>query len=106
MTDKLSPARRSANMSKIRSKDSEPELVVRRLAFKLGYRFRLHGAKLPGKPDLVFAGRKKVIFVHGCFWHQHEGCREGRVPESNTAYWAPKLQRNIQRDAEAQSALR
>jgi DNA mismatch endonuclease (patch repair protein) len=106
MTDKLSPARRSANMSKIRSTDSAPELKVRRLAFKLGYRYRLHRADLPGKPDLVFAGLKKVIFVHGCFWHQHKDCREGRVPGSNKAYWTSKLQRNVRRDVEAQSALK
>ena len=106
MTDKLSPPRRSANMSKIRSKNSVPELAVRRLAFKLGFRYRLHATNLPSKPDLVFAGRRKVIFVHGCFWHQHQGCREGRVPGSNTRYWAPKLQRNVTRDADAQAALR
>jgi DNA mismatch endonuclease (patch repair protein) len=106
MTDKLSPARRSANMSKIRSKNSAPEMLVRRLVFKLGYRYRLHAAKLPGKPDLVFPSRKKAIFVHGCFWHQHPQCREGRAPGSNTGYWTPKLQRNVQRDDQAQKALR
>ena len=106
MTDKLSPARRSANMGKIRSKDSAPELVVRRIAFRLGYRYRLHTAKLPGKPDLVFPARRKVIFVHGCFWHQHKGCREGRPPGSNTGYWAPKLKRNVERDADSEAQLR
>src|SRR5437764_15346089 len=106
MADKLSPARRSANMARIRSKDSAQEMVVRRLVFSLGYRYRLHAAKLPGKPDMVFASRRKVIFVHGCFWHQHQACREGRAPGSNTGYWTPKLQRNVRRDAEAQAALR
>ena len=106
MTDLLSRSRRSANMSKIRSKDSAPEMLVRRLAFRLGYRYRLHAANLPGKPDLVFPGRKKVIFVHGCFWHQHRDCAEGRLPRSNTDYWVPKLTRNVQRDAESRARLR
>lgn len=105
MTDSLSPVRRSANMSKIRSRDSVPELIVRRLVFKLGYRYRLHASKLPGKPDIVFPGRKKVIFVHGCFWHQHPACREGRMPGSNTGYWIPKLRGNVQRDARARREL-
>jgi DNA mismatch endonuclease, patch repair protein len=106
MTDTLSPERRSANMSKIRSTDSVPEMLVRRLAFRLGYRYRLHAANLPGKPDLVFPARRKVVFVHGCFWHQHQSCQEGRVPRSNTGYWAPKLERNVQRDAESRARLR
>lgn len=103
--DKLSPERRSANMSRIRSKDSVPEMVVRRLAFSLGFRFRLHRADLPGKPDLVFPGLKKVIFVHGCFWHQHQACREGRPPRSNPGYWHTKLGRNVLRDAESRAKL-
>lgn len=98
MADKLTPARRSANMRAIRSKDMKPELLVRKLVHSLGYRFRLHRKDLPGKPDLVFLGRRKVIFVHGCFWHQHAGCREGRIPGSNQDYWRPKLERNQQRD--------
>ena len=106
MTDKLSPARRSANMSRIRSKDSTPEMLVRRLVFKLGYRYRLHRANLPGKPDLVFPSRKKAVFVHGCFWHQHQGCREGRTPGSNETYWGPKLQRNVDRDRQHEAELR
>ncbi len=106
MTDKLTPARRSENMRRIRSKGSAPELAVRKAAFAMGYRFRLHRRDLPGKPDLVFPGRRKVVFVHGCFWHQHEECREGRPPGSNRAYWIPKLERNQQRDCEAQDALR
>ncbi len=103
--DKLSAERRSANMRQIRSKDTNPELVLRRLLHRLGYRFRLHCKDLPGKPDLVFPARRKVIFVHGCFWHQHSGCREGRVPGTRLEYWAPKLARNQQRDQAAQSAL-
>jgi DNA mismatch endonuclease, patch repair protein len=103
--DKLSAERRSANMRQVRSKDTNPELVLRRLLHRLGYRFRLHCKDLPGKPDLVFPARRKVIFVHGCFWHQHSGCREGRVPGTRLEYWAPKLARNQQRDQAAQSAL-
>lgn len=96
--DKLTPDRRSANMRAIRSKGMKPELAVRRLAHRLGYRFRLHRKDLPGKPDLAFIGRSKAVFVHGCFWHQHRECREGRPPKSNHEYWGLKLARNIQRD--------
>jgi DNA mismatch endonuclease (patch repair protein) len=104
--DKLTPERRSANMARIRSKDTSPEIILRKLVHGLGYRFRLHRKDLPGKPDLVFPSRKKVIFVHGCFWHQHPGCREGRVPGSRLEYWGPKLLRNQQRDTGAQAALK
>jgi DNA mismatch endonuclease (patch repair protein) len=103
--DKLTPERRSANMRAIRSKDMKPEMLVRRLVHGLGYGFRLHRKDLPGKPDLAFIGRKKAIFVHGCFWHQHAGCREGRSPNSNLEYWGPKLQRNVERDRKAVEAL-
>ena len=104
--DKLSAQRRSANMRQIRSKDTSPELLLRRLIHGLGYRFRLHRKDLPGNPDIVFPARRKVIFVHGCFWHQHQLCREGRVPNSRLEYWGPKLRRNQERDALAQSSLR
>ncbi len=90
--------RRSDNMRKIRSKDTKPEVRIRKLLFGLGYRFRLHRKDLPGKPDIVFTGRKRVIFVHGCFWHQHQECREGRLPGSRQEYWIPKLKNNISRD--------
>lgn len=103
--DKLSPERRSANMARIRSRDTSPELVLRKLIHGLGYRFRLHRKDLPGKPDLVFPSRRKVIFMHGCFWHQHPECREGRVPGSRPEYWVPKLRRNQERDAASQSEL-
>lgn len=98
--DKLTPERRSQNMRRIKSKDTRPELQVRRLTHKLGYRYRLHRKSLPGKPDLVFPKRRKVIFVHGCFWHQHGAtdCPITRKPLSNQAYWLPKLERTIQRD--------
>lgn len=104
--DKLSKERRSANMSRIRSKDTCPEITLRKLIHGLGYRFRLHRRDLPGKPDLAFPSQKKAIFVHGCFWHQHPGCREGRVPGSRLEYWVPKLSRNQQRDKAVQAALK
>ena len=85
-------------MRRIRSRDSRPELVVRRLLFRLGYRYRLSVRQLPGRPDIVFSKRRKVIFVHGCFWHAHQGCRLSHQPASNTAYWSGKLERNVARD--------
>lgn len=97
--DKVSPEQRSDNMRKIRSKGTKPELIVRRLTYAMGYRYRLHYGKLPGKPDMVFPGRRKVIFVHGCFWHQHEECSSGRTPKSHIEYWGPKLKKNRNRDA-------
>ena len=106
MTDKLDAARRSSNMSAIRSTHTGPEKTVRRLVYALGHRYRLHGKHLPGKPDLVFGPRRKAIFVHGCFWHQHQGCADGRLPQSNSGYWHPKLTRNVARDAEHLAALR
>ncbi|CAN5317352.1 very short patch repair endonuclease [soil metagenome] len=95
-------------MSAIRSKDMKPEMVVRRLVYSLGYRYRLHRKDLPGKPDLVFGPRKRVIFVHGCFWHQHarEACLDGRAPKSNTGYWSPKLAGNVSRDKRNIAALK
>ncbi len=92
-------------MRRIRDRNTTPEMVVRRLTHRLGYRFRLHRVDLPGKPDLVFPVRRKVIFVHGCFWHQHPGCRRSHTPRSNTDYWKPKLARNIARDKQRQSQL-
>lgn len=89
---------RGENMRRIRSKDTAPEITVRRLVYAMGYRYRLHRRDIPGKPDIAFLSQRKVIFIHGCFWHQHLGCRQGRLPKSNTDYWLPKLQRNIERD--------
>ncbi len=88
-------------MAAIRSKDMKPELAVRKLAHGLGFRFRLHRKDLPGKPDIVFPKYKAIIFVHGCFWHQHPlaGCLDGKQPKSNSGYWTPKLARNVERDA-------
>lgn len=106
--DKLSKAARSENMRRIRSKGMKPELAVRRLVHGLGYRYRLHRRDLPGKPDLVFGTRRKVIFVHGCFWHSHENpaCPDGRMPGTNQDYWLPKLKRNRERDTANLAALR
>ena len=94
-------------MARIRSKDMKPELLVRRLVHSLGYRYRLHRKDLPGKPDLVFGPRRKVIFVHGCFWHLHPdpNCIDARLPKSNTEYWKPKLLRNVERDKQHAKAL-
>lgn len=104
--DKLTKEARSENMRRIKSKGMKPELMVRSLVHKMGYRFRLHRKDLPGKPDLVFGPKKKVIFVHGCFWHGHGiGCPDARQPKSNQTYWSPKLLRNKERDASHVAAL-
>ena len=104
--DKVTPEERSRQMSLVRSKDTKPEMVVRKLTHSLGYRYRLHYRSLPGTPDLVFPRRNKVIFVHGCFWHQHEGCKASGKPKSNTAFWEAKLEGNRSRDALNQDRLR
>ena len=106
--DKISAERRSDNMRRIRSKDTRVELRVRRLIHGMGYRYRLHNRTLPGKPDLVFPRRSKAIFIHGCFWHQHDdpACLDGRRPKSNSGYWELKLDRNKSRDVTNQSKLR
>jgi len=105
MTDRISGERRSANMRAVRAKDTRPELIVRRLAHGMGYRYRLHDRRLPGTPDLVFPSRRSVIFVHGCFWHRHEGCLRASEPRSNVGFWRPKLARNAARDKEQLRAL-
>jgi len=106
MSDVHSPEQRSFNMSRIRSKDTKPELVVRSLVHQLGYRFRLHVQDLPGKPDLVLPAHRKVIFVHGCFWHMHQ-CRYGRVsPATNAEFWSSKRQSNVSRDQRNRRQLR
>ncbi|AWY57532.1 very short patch repair endonuclease [Burkholderia thailandensis] len=103
--DTLTARERSERMSRIKGKNTKPELAVRRLVHRMGYRYRLHGQGLPGKPDLVFAGRRKVVFVHGCFWHRHEGCRLARLPKSKLDFWLPKLEANAARDKEAERKL-
>ena len=106
MADRISKARRSANMRNIRAKNTVPELAVRRLVYGLGFRYRLHSAELPGKPDLVFSRLKKVVEVRGCFWHQHKGCRDSHVPKSRRDYWVPKLAKNTRRDKTNERKLR
>lgn len=103
--DIISPARRSVLMSRIRGKDTKPEVLVRRAAHALGYRFRLHRRDLPGSPDLVFPRLRKVIFVHGCFWHRHAACRYAYVPKSNADFWASKFASNVRRDSQAMRSL-
>lgn len=103
--DPLTQAERSKRMSRIRNADTKPEMIVRRLVYGIGYRYRLHVRDLPGNPDLVFRPRKMVIFVHGCFWHQH-GCRQYRQPRTKRAFWDPKLARNKARDMEVRKHLR
>lgn len=101
----IDSAARSRIMRSIRKKDTKAELTVRRAVHALGYRFRLHRSDLPGSPDLVLPRHRKVIFVNGCFWHQHPGCPKGTVPRKRLGYWAPKLQRNVARDARALADL-
>lgn len=104
--DRLSCAARSANMSRIRSAGTSPETRVETLLRALGYRFKTHASELPGKPDIVFGRRRKIVFVHGCFWHQHRGCVDGRVPASRKSYWNLKLEGNVARDKKTRAALR
>ena len=106
MTDNLTPEQRKRNMSRIRSKDTRPEAIVRSIVHGMGYRYRLHYSKLPSKPDLVLPRHKKIIFVHGCFWHMHS-CRYGRVrPKTNVDYWQRKRINNVVRDKESIASLR
>lgn len=104
--DRLTKERRSWNMGRIRSKDTAPEIRVRGILHRLGYRFRLHSKRLPGRPDIVLPKWRHVIFVHGCFWHRHEACRFCYTPKSRTEFWAAKFQGTIERDRAAEEALR
>ena len=106
MTDVLSVGQRSRNMQAIKAKNTKPEIAVRRIAHSLGYRYQLHRRDLPGSPDLVFPSSRRIIFVHGCFWHCHKSCSRAYVPQSNMDYWLPKLARNVQRDKEAVRTLK
>ena len=106
MADHLSRKKRSANMAAIHSKDTSPELAVRKMVHGLGYRYRLHDPKLPGKPDLVFPSRKKVLFVHGCFWHCHTRCKRATIPKTRADFWQKKLASNIERDRRNRRELR
>lgn len=98
LTDILTKSDRSILMSRIKSKDTNPEIVVRKILTRLGYRYRIHRKDIPGTPDIAFIGLKKVIFIHGCFWHRHVGCKYAYVPKSNVARWNKKFKENIDRD--------
>lgn len=105
MTDVVEHAIRSRMMAGIRSKNTKPEIVVRKALFAAGFRFRLHWSGLPGRPDIVLPGRRIAIFVHGCFWHMHEGCKNAKLPSSRAEFWREKLGRNVERDSECINAL-
>lgn len=105
MADFLSPDERSERMSRIRSKDTVPELALRKILHRFGLRYRLGGAGLPGKPDLVFPRYRSVVFVHGCFWHRHKGCKIASVPKSNVGFWTAKFEKNVARDARVAQEL-
>ncbi|KIX14534.1 very short patch repair endonuclease [Dethiosulfatarculus sandiegensis] len=105
MADNLTQKQRKLTMQRVKSKDTSPEMKVRRLIHGMGYRYRLHCKELPGKPDLVFPRLKKIIFVHGCFWHRHNGCKYAKIPQTNQDYWLPKLAGNETRDLTNQKKL-
>lgn len=104
--DTISKERRSWNMSRIKSGHTKPEKTVRSLLYKMGCRFRLHYKKLPGRPDIVLPKYKTVIFVHGCFWHRHKGCKDATMPKSNICFWQKKLSGNVARDRKKQRELK
>ena len=106
MTDFVSTNERSERMSRIRSQNTKPELALRILLHGMGLRYRLGGASLPGRPDLVFPRHGAIIFVHGCFWHRHPGCKVATTPKSNAAFWEEKFRRNVERDARVVATLR
>jgi DNA mismatch endonuclease (patch repair protein) len=103
--DHVTQEKRSWLMSRVSSKNTKPEIAVRRLLHSLGYRFRIHYKSLRGTPDIVFTKRKKIVFIHGCFWHGHDGCRYAKLPASRTAFWAEKMARNRERDQQVYEAL-
>ena len=104
MTDHVGTRTRSEIMAKVRSRDTEPEMEVRRALHRAGHRFRIHRSDLPGRPDLLFPRHKIALFVHGCFWHWH-GCKRSRMPKSNTEYWTAKIERNVNRDRRTRCEL-
>ena len=106
MTDIFDPGKRSEIMSRIRGRDTRPELIVRRIAHGLGFRFRLHRKDLPGRPDIVFPRHQAVIVVHGCFWHRHPGCKRASSPKTRVRYWQNKFEDNVVRDRRNETALR
>lgn len=106
MVDRLSKEKRSWNMSRIKCKDTKPELAVRSLLHRMGYRFRLHKKDLPGKPDIVLPKYKTVIFVHGCYWHRHKGCKYAYNPKSKVDFWQKKFDGNVERDKKKRIELK
>ncbi len=106
MTDVYNRTKRSEIMARVRATGTKPELIVRQVAHRLGYRFRLHRRDLPGRPDVVFPRWRRVVLVHGCFWHGHKGCAKAKRPATNREFWNQKLTRNVERDRENAAALR
>jgi DNA mismatch endonuclease, patch repair protein len=106
VTDHVDREKRSLIMAAVHSQDTKPELAVRKIVHRLGYRYRLHDPKLPGRPDLVFALRRKAIFVHGCFWHRHTGCRYTTTPKTRTVFWEAKFSSNVSRDRRTRHELK
>lgn len=105
MAERLTKAERSQQMARVRSSDTKPELTLRSALHRLGFRFRLHRKNLPGTPDIVMPGRMTAIFVNGCFWHRHEGCKRATLPSTRSEFWSAKLQKNVERDALATEQL-
>ena len=105
MSDKLTKEQRSWNMSRIKGKDTGIEVTVRKRLFSYGYRYRKNDKRLPGKPDIVFPKYKTVVFIHGCFWHMHSGCKIARIPKSNTEFWMNKLNHNVDKDRQNKQLL-
>ena len=106
MTDVFDPEKRTEIMSRVRGRDTKPELIVRRIAHGLGFRFRLHREDLPGRPDIVFPRHRAVIAVHGCFWHRHPGCKHASSPKTRERYWQDKFKANVVRDRRNETGLR
>ncbi len=106
MADRIPPEHRSWNMSRIRGRDTKPEVLVRSLLHRMGYRFRLHRTDLPGKPDIVLPKYRTIVLVHGCFWHRHRNCRFAYTPKSRMEFWNAKFARNVERDLDVRRQLR
>ena len=106
MTDSISKEKRSWNMSRVRNKNTKPEILVRRLLHRAGFRYRLHKSGLPGRPDVVMSKYKTVIFVNGCFWHRHKNCKDATTPKTRTSFWKKKFEENVQRDERVAAELK
>jgi len=106
MTDVFAPEKRSQVMARVRGKDTKPELMVRRFLHSQGLRYRVNDKKLPGSPDLVFASKRSVVFVNGCFWHRHADCRKAKLPQTRTEFWRRKLAANVERDIRVSAELK